>query len=1290
MSQFVTQLNSVSATWFSFLSHAAWQATLLAALMLILVRLRRRWPSPLRYWLLVLALAKFGLPPLLSMPTGLFSQIGPAVETEPPVVEFAPHRPVEPGLPISSAALEPATPTVSTGFSIGAVSPAPQQPVVERWASLSKVDAAAWLMLAYIAGAAIVAIGILRNLIALQATVRRATPVDDGELGQRFADLATRFGLRRVPRLLVSREPCGPAACGIFRPLVILPEEVASLGEGELDAVLSHELAHHRRRDPWVNWVQLLLTPLWWFNPVVWILNRQIRSVREDCCDDLLLTLQVSTGESYCQTLLSAASRVAGHGTAGVTLGFGDSLHPLARRFERIMDHTIRKVPRLPLTGMVALVALACLVLPGLRRTDGSPPGSANKEASSSAAQVDKNAKQKEQPASDPPGDVAPPAISEWPAGTEVKGRVLDHTGAPVANAEVLLLGEERVIVDSPQKTWFALEKKTSRPASARTDRDGAFRVTRNDGKSNRLGIIADDPLFWVISRENLGEADNVEIRLPASGSLAVSANFPRQPSKLPVMIELKSFDGKTWNVDNLRFHEHSHSLKNPGETVFEHLPPGHYSVQRYIHTKTGGNSSLMSGADRQLVQIEAAQRSSLRFERSGGQPLAGQVRGMEDVELRYAHLTISHLGPREVLGKEGKLNRMYVTFDVIPIGSDGKFTTEPMPPGKYTAALFAVRADTPKLSSQSADFSAYQSFTIPETGEPPPLEVIAKASRPQDLSQVTDLRVRVVDEEGKPVTKLQAMPHTAERGYGPWTPGGGGLVFLGSASQYRDVALQVAVRADGFASAVASYSADQHDSLSKGEATITLRRGKTVNLRFQTPEGMTWPAEAVPEVYFDDFQHRVRIMRQQSNRRSGVVSDFNFLNLRAVGSGTFEFQLAESTPPFHVAVHTPGFLQYFEAGPFTLADVSDGTLTIDLPRPAAIEAAFTPGDAKAGSLFQSASLNVMWRISGDSYLDVASSSDPSLASRLSLTDLAPGEYMVSVRTQPQDDVQKISGTEINPGAYFDRRMVTLEAGQSETMDFRATPYDPAAFRGTREAMIRIRKPDGQPAQGRSVSVRRFDGHYGSQPVFSGTVPESGEILLTGITDRKPPSASSRPVYYVAIGEESLGSFDFATRTEREMFDFTLPPIVGDFAPDVELTDLATGQATSLQAFRGKLVFLEFWATWCGPCQEPMAKLNALAREQKSAWGDRVALVPVSIDIDPDRVRQHLRQHDWTSTSHFWTGEAGKDDFQAPAARAFVVQGVPTAFLIDPDGRILWRGHPGEQDLKTRIDQILR
>ena len=109
--------------------------------------------------------------------------------------------------------------------------------------------------------------------------------------------------------------------------------------------------------------------------------------------------------------------------------------------------------------------------------------------------------------------------------------------------------------------------------------------------------MIAEDPLFWVVSRDSLMQVDNVEIKLPAAGSLAIQCDLPGKPPKQPVMIELRKINGVAWNTDFLRFHESTFSLVNPGETVFEHLPPGQYSVQRCQETKTGSNTVSAYGS---------------------------------------------------------------------------------------------------------------------------------------------------------------------------------------------------------------------------------------------------------------------------------------------------------------------------------------------------------------------------------------------------------------------------------------------------------------------------------------------------------------------------------------------------------------------------------------------------------------------------------------------------------------------------------------------------------------------
>ena len=891
MQRLLPLLNGAAATWFSFVYHITWQASLLAVLVLAVVLLGRRWPSPLRYWLLVLALAKFALPPLLSMPTGLFSHVGPAVEAVPIEANFLTVAPPNPTMRDSATPLG----DIPVGSVQGKPSLGRTKPVAEPHTSASVLDVKSWLVLLHISGALVAACGIRRSLLAMRRTLHRATEVPDGELHRRFVRLSEQLGLRRRPRLLLSREPCGPAAFGVLRPVVLLPETVASLEASALDAILAHELAHHRRHDLWINWVQLALTAVWWFNPVLWVLNRQIRKVREDCCDDLLLTRNLTTGQAYCDTLLIAASKLTGRTTAGISLGLGDPLHPLGRRFERIMDHTLRRAPRLSLAGILFLAVLASVVLPGLRRSDGDEPTRSTKRGEPSATQAAADAK-----------DAAPTATLVWPEGATIAGRVLDHRGMPIANAEVLLLGNERIIVDADRRNWFVPERDEPTPPSVRTDKNGAFAIARRQGTADRLAVIAEDPLFWVVSRKSLKQADHVDITLPQAGSLAIQADFPSKPPKLPVMIELKTFDGLDWDTDSLRFHMSSFSLANPGETVFEHLPPGQYSVQRFEETKTDRNTVTISGADRRLIKIESAKRAIVRLERRIGQPLSGRVRGLEDVELRYAHLTISSIGPEEVVGKDGRRGRLYSAFDVIPITPEGRFTTDPIAPGKYSANLFAVLASTPQLSSQSSDFSGGLSFTVPEKGDMPRVEIVAKANRPPDLSKVTDLRLRVVDEDGKPLSKLEAMVHTADAGYGSWVEGHDGMVFLGGTWQHRGAALQVLVRADGYASTVARFAGQQRDDLSNGKAAITLRRGQKVQLRFNLPKDMTWPKGTLPEAYFDDLQERLRMMRQPSNRQGNVVSDFNMLNLREVGAGQFEFSLAADTPRFHVAVHAP------------------------------------------------------------------------------------------------------------------------------------------------------------------------------------------------------------------------------------------------------------------------------------------------------------------------------------------------------------------------------------------------
>ncbi|HBR93235.1 MAG TPA: hypothetical protein DEA90_03630 [Opitutae bacterium] len=201
-------------------------------------------------------------------------------------------------------------------------------------------------------------LGCIRIVCSLRGAVRLrrgGEPVT--HLG--MADLCERFGLRRVVPVFSTALSGVPAVCGLFKPVILFPiSQLTALAPAQLEAILAHELAHIRRCDHLVNFVQLVMEALLFFNPFLWWVSGQVRQEREAACDALAVEV---TGErlSYVQTLADVAAGQLSAGAAATVSFAGHSSGSLLDRVKRLLRPTASSELRLRLPMVCALLLAA-------------------------------------------------------------------------------------------------------------------------------------------------------------------------------------------------------------------------------------------------------------------------------------------------------------------------------------------------------------------------------------------------------------------------------------------------------------------------------------------------------------------------------------------------------------------------------------------------------------------------------------------------------------------------------------------------------------------------------------------------------------------------------------------------------------------------------------------------------------------------------------------------------------------------------------------------------------------
>lgn len=182
--------------------------------------------------------------------------------------------------------------------------------------------------------------------------------VADIDLLERFGKLVERNKIKIMVELHTNNLISSPLLIGFFRPCIVLP--TADLSATEFEYTILHELTHYKRRDMFYKWLIQFTVCAHWFNPLVYLMSREVGRVCELSCDEAVIReLDTQGRRAYGDTLLNAMGPGGSYkdSLASVTLSEGKEL--LKERLDAIMSFKKKSKTMISIT-MILTVALCC------------------------------------------------------------------------------------------------------------------------------------------------------------------------------------------------------------------------------------------------------------------------------------------------------------------------------------------------------------------------------------------------------------------------------------------------------------------------------------------------------------------------------------------------------------------------------------------------------------------------------------------------------------------------------------------------------------------------------------------------------------------------------------------------------------------------------------------------------------------------------------------------------------------------------------------------------------------
>ena len=235
---------------------------------------------------------------------------------------------------------------------------APQPNTAHSWLEMLAA-VAPWLAPFWIVGVLLLSLQRVMSFFGVRKLRTRGTCVASEEWHAELARLAGQLRISRAVHLLESCFAEIPMVLGHLRPVILMPVGLlANLPSEQIEAVLLHELAHIRRCDYLVNVFQRLVESLLFYHPAIWWISKVMRNERENCCDDIVVSISQRANEYALALAALERNRLSSHQAAVAATG-----GTLVKRIRRLLYPKAPAGIWAPLAAAVILVATAAVSL---------------------------------------------------------------------------------------------------------------------------------------------------------------------------------------------------------------------------------------------------------------------------------------------------------------------------------------------------------------------------------------------------------------------------------------------------------------------------------------------------------------------------------------------------------------------------------------------------------------------------------------------------------------------------------------------------------------------------------------------------------------------------------------------------------------------------------------------------------------------------------------------------------------------------------------------------------------